>query len=356
VVLGKLVVWTLLVRLFQETWQSALLVAVSLTQIGEFAFLLARAGMNAGHVGPEVFNAVLATALVTILLNAFLVRKAPGWITRRERKLLDERQRAAPAPPGLADHVILCGFGPIGGAVGEALETFKIPFLVVETDTEIHRGLSDRGVPSLFGDARQERILEVAGIERAAALVVTLPETDARQGIVQTARRLRPDLPILTRASSPEEQARLLAAGASQVIQPRLEGAAALIQGTLERLRLAGPRADAYLDRFREAMGLPVRQCPPGPDVLPELREVALGSGELADHSLREARVRERFGVLVLAVSRADGPLLVNPSPDTLLHPGDRVRVFGLPEQIERFEAAGRNPESGGGTAHGRPT
>ena len=343
VTIGKLLVWTLVVRLFGDTWRSALLVALSLTQIGEFAFLLARAGMNAGHVGQDVFNAVLVTSLLTILLNAVFVRTVPAWLPGRARGRPADGQVAGPAPDGLTDHVILCGFGPIGSAIGEALGTFKIPFLVVETDPDIHQGLSSRGVPSLFGDARQERILEAAGVARAAVLVVTLPEVDATYGIVRAARRLRPDLPILARAGSPEEQARLLAAGTSRVVQPRLEGAASLIEDTLGHLRLAAPRADAYLERFREAMGLPVRRCPPGPDILPELREVVLGSGDLADQSLREAKVRERFGILVLAIVRADGETFVNPSAETILRAGDRVRVFGLPDQVETFETAGRD-------------
>lgn len=351
VTIGKLLVWTLVVRLFGDTWRSALLVAVSLTQIGEFAFLLARAGMSAGHVGQEVFNAVLVTSLLTILLNAVFVRTVPAWLPGRARGMPGEGQMAGPAPAGLANHVILCGFGPIGSAIGEALETFRIPFLVVDTDPDIHRGLLGRRVPCLFGDARQERILEAARIARAAALVVTLAEAEAAHGIVRTARGLNRTVPILVRAGSPEEQERLLTAGATGVVQPRLEGAAFLIQETLAHLGLATARADAYLGRFREAMGLPVRQGPPGPDVLPELREVVLGSGDLADQSLREARVRERFGILVLAITRADGETLVNPSADTILRAGDRVRVFGLPDQVATFVMAGRDNSAALGDA-----
>ena len=69
---------------------------------------------------------------------------------------------------------------------------------------------------------------------------------------------------------------------------------------------------------------------------LPEVHEVRLGSGALADLSLGEARVRERFGVTVVSVERPDGAAVVNPSAETRLRPGDRLRVFGLPEQIAR--------------------
>jgi monovalent cation:H+ antiporter-2, CPA2 family len=345
VVVGKLVVWTLLVRLFRETWRTGLLVAVSLTQIGEFAFLLARAGMSAGHLDQAVFNATLLTALLTILLNAVLLRAVPVWLARRERISLAKAHQPHASDEARRGHVILCGFGPLGSAVGEALETFKVPYLVVDTDPDAIRGLASRGIPSLYGDAQQERILEHAGLSGAVALIVTLAEANAAYGIVRTARSLHPGIPILARAGSPEEQQRLRAAGVTGVVQPRLEGAAYLIQETLARLGLPAARADAYLNRFRQAMDLPVRQGPPGPDVLPEVREVQLtDSAELVDQSLREAGVRERFGVLVLAVRRADGTNEVTPSPETHLRPGDRLRVFGLPAQLAAFEAATVDP------------
>jgi TrkA domain protein len=64
---------------------------------------------------------------------------------------------------------------------------------------------------------------------------------------------------------------------------------------------------------------------------------VVIGQGALAHQSLREARIRERLGVTVVALMRPPGETILNPSPDAILRPGDRVRVFGLPEQIEAF-------------------
>jgi K+/H+ antiporter YhaU regulatory subunit KhtT len=80
----------------------------------------------------------------------------------------------------------------------------------------------------------------------------------------------------------------------------------------------------------------------PSGKTLPELREVSVDAGGLADRSLRDARIRERFGVTVVAVTRADGDTLLHPSPDAVVHPGDRVLVFGLREQIAAFETEAR--------------
>src|SRR5262249_36757198 len=77
-----LVLWTGVVWLFRQSFWTALLVGVGLTQIGEFSFILVQVARSAGHVGADVYNATLATALVTILINAALVRLAPGWVAR----------------------------------------------------------------------------------------------------------------------------------------------------------------------------------------------------------------------------------------------------------------------------------
>jgi K+:H+ antiporter len=83
VVAGKLVIWTSVVRLFDSSWETSLLAAVGLTQIGEFSFVLVQVARGAGHVGDDVYNATLAASLITILINATLVRVVPRWIGRR---------------------------------------------------------------------------------------------------------------------------------------------------------------------------------------------------------------------------------------------------------------------------------
>jgi K+/H+ antiporter YhaU regulatory subunit KhtT len=78
---------------------------------------------------------------------------------------------------------------------------------------------------------------------------------------------------------------------------------------------------------------------------LPEIQEVVVGGGDLADQSLGEARVRERFGVTIVTVTRGDGSTVIDPGAATTLRTGDRVRAFGLPSHLEAFRlAAGSGP------------
>ncbi|HEY7651607.1 MAG TPA: cation:proton antiporter [Methylomirabilota bacterium] len=344
VIVGKLVLWTLVVWLFRQSFWTALLVGVGLTQIGEFSFILVQVARTAGHVGAEVYNATLAASLVTILINAALVRAAPAWLAR----LRGLAQRHAPtgAGPTATEHVVLCGFGRVGSAVGEALETFGIRFVVIERDPDVVQGLRTRDVPCLFGDAAQPRLLQEAGAARSSLVVVALPEMDRAQLVVRRVRALSPRVPILARAHSASGRDGLADAGATEVIQPELEAAATLIRHALRELARPQARVLDYLTRFRGAMNPPAAAGRGGvgrAEALPGVHEVMLGAGALADLSLGEARVRERFGVTVVSVERAGGEAVVNPSADTRLRPGDRLRVFGLAEQVDAFRAeAGR--------------
>jgi CPA2 family monovalent cation:H+ antiporter-2 len=285
------------------------------------------------------------------------MRAALGWRPGRPGRRFF-RGAAAGEPVPEAGHAVICGFGRVGSAVGEALETFDVPFVAIELDPDIVRGLRARGVPCLFGDAAHRRILERAGADQAALAVVALPEVDRARQAVRHLRALNPDVPVLVRVHHPEAVDGLTRAGATEVIQPEMEAAATLIRHSLRRLALPTDRVLAYLERFRVALEPGEGVRPVAPDALPRVADVRLGEGALADQSLREARVRERLGVTVVAVSRRDGEVILNPPGETILRAGDRVRVFGLPEQIEAFRAEagdGAGEDSSRGAARPPP-
>ena len=335
IVLGKCVIWTAVVLLFGEPLWTALLVGVGLTQIGEFSFILVRVARRAGHVGADVYNATLAASLVTILINAALVKLVPRWIGRARlagAPVLPRGLRSARPREG---HVVLCGFGRVGSAIGQALETFGVPYVAIETDPDIVKSLRVRDVPAVFGDASQRIILAAARADRAALVILTVPETERARLAVRRLRALNPTVPILARAWDLAGRDRLAEEGVAEVIQPELEAATTLIRHALERLSLPRDRVLAYLNRYRGAMEVTDAIGAASAAGLPRLHEVTLREGSLVDQSLRAARIRERFGVTVVAVTRAHGETVLHPSADTVLRAGDRLRLFGLSQQIE---------------------
>ena len=339
VLIGKSLARTAVVLLFREPLWTAILVGVGLAQIGEFSFVLIQVARSAGHVGDDVYNATLAASLLSILGNALLVRFVPGWISGRIQR---QPESADVSGDGhrLARHVIVCGFGQVGSAVGEAFETFELPFVAIEVDPDIVTNVRRRGVHCVFGDASNDHILGTVGVERAALVVVAVPAIDRAFLTVRHVRRRNPSVPILARAHNYAGRDRLTRAGATEVIQPELEAASTLIRHALQRLELPRDRVLAYLDRFRVAMDEAPSEAADG-EALPETADVILGrSPRITDQSLRAARIRERFGVTVVALTRASGAFILHPTAETLLRPGDTVRVFGLPGQIEAFRQA----------------
>jgi CPA2 family monovalent cation:H+ antiporter-2 len=331
IVPGKLLVRAAVVRAFGYDRDTAILVGVGLAQIGEFSFVLAQVARASGYVGADVYNATLAAALLSLLVNAYLMGRVPRWLARG--------RTMAPMPPAEsshATHVVVCGFGRVGSAIGEALETFGVPYAVVESDIDIVKGLRARGVPCVFGDAAHRRVLERAGAAEARLLVVALPEIEHARLAVRQLRALNPSAPILARAHRREAVDELRAAGVSEVIQPEMEAAATLVRHALQRLSLPREGVLAYLSRLRRAMDAEPDPAAAEAGPLPSLREIRIGRGALADQSLGEARVRERFGVTIVAVRR-EGKEVHNPGAETRLRAGDQVTVFGLPEQIEAF-------------------
>jgi len=336
ILVGKLIIWTAVVRSFGYALSTAVLVGAGLTQIGEFSYILVQVARDAGLVGADVYNATLAASLLTILINAPVVRHAPRWLTALG--FLEGGWSRPPVPdvdPARTGHVLLCGFGRVGSAVGEALATFGLRYAVIERDPDVVKGLVARGVPALYGDAGRRDVLEWAGARDASLIIVALPDFEHARLATRAVRRLNAEAALLVRAHGRAESDALLRDGASEVIQPELEAAGTLIRHALARLRLPKSLALDYLERFRDAMESGKGTASPSP-AMPEVREVAVANDGVADQSLRESRIRERFGVTVVAVVKA-GDVILNPPPDTVLRPGDRVRLFGLPAEIERF-------------------
>jgi CPA2 family monovalent cation:H+ antiporter-2 len=335
VVIGQWAIWTVVALLFRESLSTALLIGVGLAQIGEFSFILVQVARQAGHVGPDLYSATLAASLVTILINAALVRLVPRWIGPARLAKGSAPALGLPSAPVLEGHVVLCGFGRVGSAIGEALETFGIPYVVIETDPDIVKSLRARNVPAVFGDAAQRVILAAAQADQAALVILAIPENDRARQAVRRIRALNPTVQILARVHDLAWRARLMEAGAAEVIQPEEEAASTLIRHALERLSLPRERVLAYLNRFRGAMERARAEAEEADPGLPQLREVSLRGGNLVGQSLGEARMRERFGVTVVAVTRVTGEEIADPTAETVLRRGDRLRLFGLPRQID---------------------
>ncbi len=168
-------------------------------------------------------------------------------------------------------------------------------------------------------------------------VLVTLPDVDRARLAITNARRLNPNAPILARTHRTTDHEKLARAGATEIIQPELEASSTMIRHAFSHLKLPDEQIRAYLRGFRKAMDALPDKPSESPLEFPEVRELTLRPSEISSCSIRDSKIRERFEISVLSLKRSSGETLLNPGPDTVLLAGDKLRIFGLPDDIEAF-------------------
>ncbi|OZA14817.1 MAG: Kef family K(+) transporter [Hydrogenophilales bacterium 17-62-8] len=228
IVLGKTLAAMALVIAFRYPLNTALTVAVSLAQIGEFSFILAGLGLSLGLLPAEGMSLVLAGALISIALNPFLfvaIEPLQRWLLARSElaRSLERRDDPYAELPAsterkyLEGQVVLVGYGRVGQRIARALDARGIPYVVVEQNRERVEALRDTGRVAVSGNAADPAVLIQAHIAHAAMLVVAIPDLlDIRQ-MADTARALNTGIEIVLRTHSEEASQRLSKDGVGTV-------------------------------------------------------------------------------------------------------------------------------------------
>jgi len=253
-ILGKsLLIFGLLRALGQHPY-AALITGVSLAQIGEFSFIIAREAQAIGVLPAQLNAAVLAIAIVSMAFNP-LLQPASRWLYRRlARTAMTGYPVEEPAliGMGVAPSVLLCGYGRVGHTIGQALDTFRVPFLVIDIDRHEVESLRKRGIHALYGDATNLRLLERAGAGHFTLGVIAVPRSDDVRTIAQHLRRLCPTMRLLLRSHSEGETAHYLALGITNVVHVEMEASLVFVRHVLTTADVDAEIVDAYLADIRE--------------------------------------------------------------------------------------------------------
>jgi K+:H+ antiporter len=239
-----------IVRLFKHAQSVALMISASLAQIGEFSFILANRSLQLGLLPPDARDLILAGAIITILLNPLLFRALDVYAARREKESAEEAPAAEPEeeeeeakmrepipPTSLTDHIVLVGHGRVGSFISAALKERNIPLLVIEDNDGKVAELKEQGVEVLVGNAADPQVIEAANLGAARYMLVAIPDAFEGGQVVQQARALNPNLPIIARAHFEEEIGHLKEHGANIVVMGEHE----IAKSMLDTVREAGP-------------------------------------------------------------------------------------------------------------------
>lgn len=244
ILIAKSVAAYLIVRLFSYSSATALTIAASLAQIGEFSFILANLGMRLGVLPGEGRDLILAGAIISILLNPLLFAALDAYFARRE-KAAAEATEAAPAdeaeeeeelptrepirPTELKDHVVLVGHGRVGKFISNELRERETPLYIIEDNADDVAALKEQGIEAVAGNAADPEVIQSANLGDARCLLVAIPDAFEGGQVVEQARAINQILPIIARAHSEAEIDHLVKLGANLVVMGEHEIAKAMI-------------------------------------------------------------------------------------------------------------------------------
>jgi monovalent cation:H+ antiporter-2, CPA2 family len=218
-------------RAFRIPSRSAAETALLLGPGGEFGFV-----MIAGALAGGLIDRMLATTLVTVVALSMVVIPGLAKIGARigsvSRGTADTKEPEIPPDSG-SSRVIIVGYGRVGALIGDMLERHAIPFIAVDSSAGITSQARLDGKPVYYGDATRPEYLRRCGIETARAVIVTMDSTAANEAVVETTRRLRPDITLVARARDADHARALYALGVTDAVPETIEASLQLSEAAL---------------------------------------------------------------------------------------------------------------------------
>ena len=273
----------------------------------------------------EEFNVLVLFLGLGVM--GFAVTSFAAWMVEAQLGAQSGRRRMEKEISKLRGHFIVCGLGRVGRRIAMEIAQRGIPVIAIEKDASRAEWAASQKIPVIVGDASSEAILRRAQIEFARGLASAVTLDAQNVYITLTARGMAPHLPIVARASEEDAESKLMRAGATTVISP-YSYAGQRIASVLTR-----PNVQHFIDLALSATtdeGLNL-----------QIEEIKIAeSSRLAGVNLQEAALRERFGLLVLALRHADGNVEFNPSPEREVAVGDFLIVMGDALRLKELETA----------------
>jgi len=353
IIIAKTLIATIAVLFLGFPLRTAIIAGLTLCQVGEFSFILARFGVDYGLLAGDTFQLFLAVAVITMGATPFIMALAPraadallrlplpvklksGFSKKSESISVDQVQE-------LADHLIIVGYGLNGKNVATAAKTAKIPHVIIEMNPETVRSEKKAGELIMYGDATHEAVVGHAGIEEARVMVVAISDPTATRKITAVARRLNPKIHIIARTRFFEETAPLHELGANEVISDEYETSVEIFARVLVKYLVPKEEIDRFTAETRKGgyqmLRKPAQEAASLADLKLNFPDMEISSirvskkAPIVGRSLAELQLRTKYGVNLLAIRR--GPqILANPDGQTQILGDDILILLGSPVNL----------------------
>lgn len=349
--------------------RSSVLVGVALAQVGEFSFILAQQGQDAGLFTGDQYQLFLAVSVLTMVVTPFLMQWSPdlgrrieamqrvrGWMPTRTAAHVEQLEGSQIR---IKDHVIIVGYGLNGRNLARVLSETEIPHVALDLDGETVRREARHGVPIYYGDGSNANVLRHMKIDDAKVLVVALSDPFTARRTVKVAKGLNPKLHIVVRTRYLRELEELHQLGADDVVPEEFETSIEIFALVLRTYSLPQEFVARKAEQIRRE-GYALLRRSEMPELAHHLRGGTLTDVEVetcriddeapaVGKSLTELSIRPRTGASVIAWTRSQ-VTQSNPSETVRLQAGDVVTLLGSRDQIRRAMALLNEPNHG--TSH----
>ena len=320
IVILKTLVVMLTVALLGYGPRISLITGLALAQIGEFSFVLAGVGRANGFLGDDIFQAFIASSILTILATPLLIQVSPV-LAERSGRLLRWKKRISAAGVktgrGLEGHVIIAGYGLNGKNLANVLKEAGIGYVILELNPVTVREAAAEGEPIIFGDVSSRTILEEACVRRAKGIVFAISDPLMTRRGVKAVKELNPEIFVIVRTRYASEIDDLLGLGADDVIPEEFETSIEIFTRVLEKYHLPRNIIDAQVRVLRgECYGMLRGTCSAIRPVTERIADLlAAGTAETfyvgreawpAGMTLGSLDLRGRTGATVIAVVRGE--------------------------------------------------
>lgn len=285
--------------------------------------------VNQVDEGGRIFTMVLVFSGVGFTL--YVAAAVVQFMVEGRIRIIMGRRRLNKKIDRLKNHYIVCGYGRIGRVLCRHLKRANIDVAVIEKDSGQIPVMDEDGVLYIVGEATDENNLIKAGIERAKAVIAALATDTDNVFLVLTARQLVPELLIMARASQETAKIKLRAAGANYVESPYEMGAVSMAH------RIIRPTVTSFLDLAfaHKRKDIQMEEIP------------VSNASELVNVQLKDSGIRQNYNLIIIAIKKADGNMLFNPSFEAVIAPNDTVIAVGEVDNLQKLEWA-LNPKIDG--------
>ncbi len=323
--------------------RTAIISSLTLAQVGEFSFILAREGLSANLLSVSGYQNFLAMSIITMMLTPALISFAPKIAQFFQNTSQSPHIKEESTASTKQNHLIIVGFGISGQHLARVAKKSSIPYEILEMNPDTVSRYQHKE-PIHYGDASQPAILEHLGIASAKAMAIVISDPTAVQATVAEARTLNKDMRIIARTRFLAQVETLQSLGASDVIAEEFEASVEVFSRVLHLYMVPKQDIDAFTTIVRNenyAMLRTIHQQQSDiSEILNDMDDISTQSirleqgAYLCGKSLAESELRKNYKIMVVAIKKGD-VLIPAPSADYILQEGEIIYIFGKQKDLQ---------------------